>query len=94
METKEILLAAADWLENNNWCQKQMCTGNYKKPTSCCMLGVLNLISSGDAEQPYGSWNARDRIWEVMGESIPLWNDKPGRKKEHVIAKLREAANL
>lgn len=99
-EADQLLLKAADYLENNNWIQKQLLRKN--DPTRVCAVGAM-----------YAATGAHHKDWELIplvfdarqvmskyltwkGERpiIEVWNDMPGRTKRDVIKAMREAATL
>jgi len=100
METKEILLKSAKWLEENGWCQGEFCFGSDDCPTACCLIGVLNFISTGNARHVNDETNlARNCIHNKLDKKyliygIDSWNDDEKRKKQEVIDLLEEAAKL
>lgn len=80
-----ICLKAANIIEQKGWCQKQA----IKADGSVCISKALV-----DASYPNGNYNeARDLVIDKLGirDVMPLtmWNDKPERTKEEVIAVLR-----
>lgn len=90
-QTKADLLAAAELLERDGWCQ-----GHFKnKVGQRCLRGALIAATAND-----GYINTK-RLVEAT-EAIEAahdgrfygatWNDRPGRTADEVIALLREAA--
>ena len=96
----ELLLAAADYLENHGWCQGKLTEPNG----AACAIGAMHC---GIGALRFGERPDTDkglRISEtITGFSLYLakqtgngriadWNDAPGRTKEQVVSMLREAA--
>jgi len=99
METKEILLKAATWLEENKWCQGRYSEGDFGKPTSCCLIGAVNMVSSGDAW--FANRYTETALYYLLKflelprayrYGLHTWNDASERTKEEVITLLKEAA--
>ena len=91
MTTREVLLKAADIIEEKGWYQ-----GNMIGPKGeLCMLGALNVASDYSLEYFNVRTVVRDHLHiSVKDKSFSLsnWNDAPERTKEEVIAALRGAA--
>lgn len=85
MNTKEALLACADYLEANGWSQFDPVGQDGK---SMCSIAVIDTVG-GDA-----LYHAmRDALRDQIGEtSVVEWNDAPERTKEEVIFAFRSAA--
>ena len=80
MNTREILLRAAEILERDGWTQ-----GAYEHDGKCCMVGALILAGQG--------WSvARNAVRDNIGMEPIYWNDAKDRTASEVIAKLREVA--
>jgi hypothetical protein len=94
--TNSILLAAANWLETHNWCQRDtwqdrrgVNTTDTTKIASACAVGAIILAT----ESHDIVWDALNRLKNhLRTSSIGHWNDATGRTKEEVIQALREAA--
>lgn len=105
--TKEVLHRAADLLEEFGW-SKDDGEIQFSKPGPFCLataaqealrdFGVERDVFSSD-DVLYGLYRAlgfapaatpNDDVspWSV----VPKWNDKPGRTKAEVVARLRAAA--
>ena len=87
---------AADLLESGEWgwCQKQARSGD-----DLCMLGAVAIATGhvlAENHQYLDIYEARYRdalhALDRVGPRKAAWNDTPGRTKEEVVAKLREAA--
>lgn len=84
-EASELLLQGASRLERLGWCQNSV-GGLFDGPT--CMVGSLIVRDPSAAFMK--AWRRLDM--SVEGGSSTAWNDKPGRTKEEVVAKLRAVA--
>ena len=102
----DVLVRAADLLEEFDWFQGNYCPactgeegeGSIFRAERFCALGAmiraekdLGVYTGFDT----GSFHASTMksLARVIGtEFIAGWNDHPGRTKEEVVAKLREAA--
>src|SRR5262249_38136716 len=110
MTPQEILLAAAEGLEEHDWCQGSNFTDKDDKrwmldyldtgrpePVAACIVGAVCLVGMDDIE-------ARDQAVKRLEQhlatesnpwaSIPSWNDKRGRTKGEVIETMRRAARV
>ena len=88
-DASRLLLRAAALIEERGWCQ-----GAYFSGERLCAMGALHMASGGrigDAFTAVGSV-AIERLWKKLPTVIPDWNDRPGRTKEEVVAKLRAVA--
>ncbi len=89
MTDRDILLAAADHLEQHGW--RQHILGQRGEP--CCLIGAL------DVARPVGSTaSALQAVADHLGiitkhpfTWLVEWNDFPGRTAAEVIAALRAA---
>lgn len=98
MTPQEILLKAADYYDRLGWCQKAMSIKDGRRssvrvweyPDEVCLIGAIfyAAIEIKDANLALGA------IEKACGSKAASWNDTPGRTKEEVVAKLREAAEL
>lgn len=91
-EASRIMLAAADVIERQGWCQ--LYVGDCAGPV--CMEGALAIASGRTPNAileclPVTS-EALRRIRKAVGEDAFRWNDMPRRTKEEVVAKLRAVA--
>lgn len=97
MTPQEVLLKAADLIENNGWTQNFMArnveglsVNQLSIEASCfCILGAMLNISGNHADD--AAKILRDHL---NIPHIAMWNDNPSRTKEEVINALREAAKL
>ncbi len=85
--TVQVLLAVADSIEEQGWCQ-----GANREGTARCVTYALY-----EATWPHGIYgDALQRLGRVIGVGhsmeIPLWNDAPDRTKAEVVEALRQAA--
>ena len=103
--SNEILMKAAQWLEDNEWCQEAEAYGpdcfpydveilrsEGAEPVACCAVGALKLAAGGHSMVLERTGAVLARHLGLRGSTIPEWNDKPGRTKEEVIQAMREAA--
>lgn len=102
MTTCQLRLKAAEEIENRGWHQGNYCGPNGE----VCMLGALAYAAGVDvrAETKKSEMRLFDiptlrQAIEEMGfrtmhtfraQSVPQWNDAPDRKKEEVLARLRD----
>ncbi len=90
---RALLLNAAEVLET---------VGHTKGRSYCyqtgavCLVGALNMADHGTPinEYPYPPTlrEVRVRLFDKVGQPLPLWNDTPERTAGEVIALLRETA--
>lgn len=91
---QEILLRAADILEEHGWVQGQI---GYDGEGYCAFgamikaLATVNHMGLDDAMMKLG--NAVATIGSPFDSAIFRWNDREDRTKEQVISKMREVAN-
>lgn len=99
---EEVLLEAADYLENRGWTR-----GVYADENGClCLAGALNLATIGRAA-PYPYSSITDQQWALArqvtdlieercgiesGPALAEWNDAPDRTRSEVVSMLRRAA--
>ena len=84
------MLKPSDVLETKEWLQNRMFKYSDLCIVGCCMIGAWDLA--------YVEANNEDRVilkkaLNKFQKEIPYigeWNDKPGRTKNQVLAKLRE----
>lgn len=97
-EVGQKLLEAADWLENNYWCQGKLHVGGH----SSCAIGSLGRViphKGLPSKIIYALAYARlakvvNSLNKGKSSDIAHWNDKKGRKKTEVVAALKAAAKL
>lgn len=103
MTPQEVLLRAAELLETTGLAQGSLARTNSWAPclednpaAACfCTLGALAKVSGKLTDDVFSRAEACDLLTKVISDnSIASWNDRLGRTKEEVIAKLREAAAL
>lgn len=89
MTVKEVLLKAAEIIEERGWCQ-----GSYNKETGeVCAKGGLRKAVGWPHQDGEGYYGALDALYTLIGAGTILsWNDTPGRTKSDVITALRQAA--
>lgn len=107
MTTKEILLAAAEYIEKHGWQQYQyggryrhgyFLDGQYRHEHfaatgdgPACLAGAIGSVTGKPPNLDGDVLRAVDTV--IGGRFIVShWNDAPGRTKEEVIAALRAAA--
>lgn len=96
--TADVLERAADLLEEFGWCQQHYALTEE---------GEISLPDQGDAVQFCAAGAAMRSMFDfglenwtgghglvkaAFGGEASRWNDEPGRTKEEVVARLREAA--
>lgn len=82
MKTSEVLRAAKKRLVERGWCQGTFEDGEGR----CCSIGAINRASP-----PCGQWPALLSFGDVVGGSVFVWNDAPGRTLEEVLAAFDKA---
>ena len=82
----EVLLKAAEIIEERGWCQNALSNG-----TGFCAVGALGMASRERGGQGFTEAWARLEA-NVLGLNVADWNDNPFRTKEEVVAKLRAVA--
>ena len=90
-DVSKSLLEMAEYIEEHGWCQNQV----RDKKGQVCVAGAMHFSRNNLREG--NNWSeAKARITKVTGCecNIVQWNNTPGRTKEEVINKLREAAYL
>lgn len=90
---RDLLLDAALWLEEHEWCQGRSygVSVDHEPPAAACMYGALALQCEG-ADRRAPLLDACNAVIDFLGQDIPSWNDAPERTKEDVIAVLRAVA--
>lgn len=92
----DVLNRAADLLGEWGWCK-----GAARHEDSFCLLGAIAFAANGypprssaitDADCTDLYVTAKEILRPFTGGELGIWNDEPGRTKEQVVAKLREAA--
>lgn len=81
---REVLHRAADLLEEFGWCQNDL---GSKEQGEFCALGALDEAGLELGLPLFVVWPG-----EWACSDLVNWNNKPGRTKAEVVAKLREAA--
>lgn len=94
----DVLERAADLLEEFGWCQGaaardeagKSIVGTWERAVSFCHNGAIYRAACDLGV----SSSLFDGRWErLIGDSdAHLWNDVPGRTKQEVVARLRDAA--
>ncbi len=95
MTASEVLLKAADYLEEHGWYQGGFSpswkVGDTHPP--CCAGGAINMIVNGQPDNLNGSFEAMNLFRGYLKtDYMTAWNDNRYRTKEEVINALREAA--
>jgi hypothetical protein len=85
MTPSAVLLAAADLLERDGWCQGIGRNGAGKR----CVTFAID-ESTGSKVILY--WVAIQLLRKTIRENTVDWNDAPGQTAENVIETLRRAA--
>lgn len=90
MTPREVLLAAADYLEEHGWVPRRVCTvGNSPDVGQVrCMCCTVDKIAWSDGKHAGGYAELTDHLGIGIGD----WENKPGRTAAEVVAALREAA--
>lgn len=81
---QQVCLDAADYIDAHGWCQ-----GVARNGEAVCMSMALYLAAHQESP-PYEEASARILANAAVGNSIPYWNDLPGRTKEEVTGVLRK----
>ena len=82
---RQLLLDAADLIERTNWWNGI----SLARPTYCVLTAI------GTVGKNTVAYKAATHFSNYVGmgnQSIPQWNDAPGRTKEEVLAAMRGAA--
>lgn len=87
-EVRRVLLAAADLLERDGWCQKALSDGQGRR----CVLQAM--IDGGGSDRLYEAKIALCRYLglETSFPCVSPWNNAPERTQPEVLAALRGAA--
>jgi hypothetical protein len=82
----DVLLSAADYLEEHGWCQGV----NQKPGGAVCPEQAILVAAGGDL----AIWGAaiNDLAAHLKEYSVTKWNDTRGRTKAEVIEAMRGAA--
>lgn len=92
---RQDLLAAADWLEANEWCQGVAVRSDGAR----CAAGALSGVTDGASSNAY--WTALAHLagfitgcaYETaIPFDVPHYNNEPGRTKDEVISTMRACA--
>lgn len=88
MTLPELCERAAWWLEVKGWCQGAYSTSDGAH----CVIGAIWAVSNAMGVRPAVWWDALHELARRTGTDEPLfmWNDKPGRTVEEVLALLRD----
>lgn len=89
-EASRLLLKAAAEIEKRGWCQEALVNG----AGNVCILGALNVVDSGSATvspDNAAQTEAYLRLIDSIG-CVSGWNNRFGRTKDEVVAKLRAVA--
>jgi hypothetical protein len=82
MTPSAVLLAAADLLERDGWCQHNYMNDQGHRCVSQAIYDVYRM-----------DWMAAaSLVVHCVSASLPEWNDAPGQNAGNVIATLRRAA--
>lgn len=81
---RQLLLDAAGYIREHGWCQKMARVGER----ACVMQAMFEVSRDPDARR-----EGIERVKRAVGElSLSIWNDRPVRTKEEVIATLEKVA--
>jgi hypothetical protein len=97
---QEIIHHAIELIETHGWVQKSF--GN--RFIGFCLVGAIsaawqakradeNHLSTMDRSAYMMVFDRANKVFNNIGIGIADWNDKTGRTKEEVIAKLKEIAD-
>jgi hypothetical protein len=86
MTPQQVLLAAADLLERDGWCQE------FERGGKHCAYSAI-LFKSPVNDSLNTALTACAMVSRSVGEWITYWNDAPGQTAENVISTLRKAAS-
>jgi hypothetical protein len=97
--TKQILLDAADIIEENEWCQGAL---HYKRNEKLhyCAVGALQkaanllLADDGAVGEHVAYLETAALVASHVGKRIDVWNDDEERTAKEVIYTLREVADV
>lgn len=81
---RRVLWDAADLIDENGWIQHKKRTKN-----GYCIIGAICEVDASDNSCLLAEAKFCDVVGVLYAE---VWNDKRGRTKEEVVAKLREIA--
>ena len=91
-EESRLLLRAAEVIEHRGWCQNEYTTSDGR----LCVLGAVKtargLSPRDDEDADDLVEKACERLYNAVGNRVHLWNDRPGRTQDEVVAKLRAVA--
>src|SRR5882672_10642727 len=85
---RKHLLDAAQYIRDHGWCQGT--TLNDKGEV--CALGALRMVTNWHGPGGTQIQEAHIQLQNLIGGSIPYWNDHSYRTKEDVIAAFENAA--
>lgn len=90
MTPREVLLAAADYLEANGWVPQKVCTicNSPDVGQARCMCCAVDKIAWSDGKHAGGYAELTDHLGYGIGD----WENKEGRTRDEVVRALREAA--
>lgn len=101
MTPSEILLKAADLIEQKGWTQGAYARSGefevsslHREATCYCTIGAI-ICATGEARMLGRGVvdGTKARLFAMIGDhDIVSWNDTPGRTKEEVVEALRRAA--
>lgn len=93
-DASKVLLKAADMIERNGWCQGAAYLDFVKGSKGpMCMYGAIWAANDDDPTGKFEALKAAEgRVNEACGTFMAKWNDKSGRTKDEVLAKLRAVA--
>lgn len=97
-EAVEILKEARKLLIEKGWTQAAYARDINGYRVSPRSTDAVCFCSIGAIQHVHGSWGVPERFLTRASEhaywSVPVWNDKPGRTKEDVIALFDKAIEI
>jgi len=87
MTPREVLLAAADYIEAHGWTAWE--AGARMEGCKCVHCAMRE--ATGGAHL-YARMDALELFCERFGKKLRLWESAPGRTRDEVVRALREAA--
>lgn len=87
----DVLERAADLLGEYHWCRGH--PANFGEDYYCAGFAIGRAQNELGYVPPDGKVYSFEWAADYLGvKHIPKWNDTPGRTREEVVARLREAA--
>ena len=87
MTPQQVLMAAADYIEQHGWCVR-----SYRKGQRVCAVGAINAVTTGNPSQGIElSYEAEMLLYRYVAIPVSRWNDAQPDAAT-VVAALRQAA--